>query len=50
MYEQVPSDSDQNHDVRSSNNTKVDIALKLRTRELRHDDRNENRLKGEKAI
>jgi hypothetical protein len=32
------------------NNTKVDTALKLRARELRHDSRKGNRLKEEKAI
>jgi hypothetical protein len=50
IHEQVPSDSDQNHSVRSTNNTKVDAAPKLRVRKLRHDSRKGNRLKGEKAI
>jgi hypothetical protein len=34
IHEQVPSDSDQNHSVRRTNNTKVDVAPKLRAREL----------------
>jgi hypothetical protein len=50
IHEQVPSDSDQNHSGRSTNNTKIDAAPKLRARELRHDSRKGNRLKGEKAI
>jgi hypothetical protein len=50
IHEQVPSDSDQNHSVRSTNNTKDDAASKLRTRKLRRDSRKGNRLKGEKAI
>jgi hypothetical protein len=50
MHEQVPSDSDQNHSVRSTKNTKVDAAPKLRARELRYDRRKGNRLKREKAI
>jgi hypothetical protein len=36
--------------VKSTNNTKVDAALKLHARELRHNDRKGNRLKREKAI
>jgi hypothetical protein len=36
--------------MKSTNNTKVDAAPKLRARELRHDDRKGNRLKREKAI
>jgi hypothetical protein len=48
IYEQVPLD--QNHSVRSTNNTKIDAAPKLSARELRHDSRKGNRLKGEKAI
>jgi hypothetical protein len=50
IHEKVPSDSDQNHSVRSTNNMKVDVAPKLRARKLRHDSRKGNRLKGEKAI
>jgi hypothetical protein len=50
MHEQVPSDSNQNHSGRSTNNTKIDAASKLRARELRYDNRKGNRLKGEKAI
>jgi hypothetical protein len=50
IYEQVPSDSDQNHSGRSTNNTKIDAAPKLRARELRHDIRKGNRLKGEKVV
>jgi hypothetical protein len=50
IHEQVPSDLDQNHSVRSMNNTKVDAAPKLHARKLRHDSRKGNRLKGEKAI
>jgi hypothetical protein len=36
--------------VKSTNNTKVDTAPKLRARELRHNGRKGNRLKREKAI
>jgi hypothetical protein len=36
--------------VRSTKDTKVDAAPKLRARELRHDSRKGNRLKREKAI
>jgi hypothetical protein len=36
--------------VKSTNNMKVDAALKLRVRELRHNGRKGNRLKREKAI
>jgi hypothetical protein len=50
MHKQVPSDSNQNHRGRSSKNTKVDAASKLRAREVRHDSRKGNRLKREKAI
>jgi hypothetical protein len=38
------------HDVKSMVETKVDVALKLRARELRLNDGKRNRLKGEKAI
>jgi hypothetical protein len=50
IHKQVPSDSKQNHSGRSMNNTKNDAAPKLRARELRHDSRKGNRLKGENAI
>jgi hypothetical protein len=36
--------------VKSTNNTKVDAAPKLRARELRHNGKKGNRLKREKAI
>jgi hypothetical protein len=42
IHEQVPLDSDRNHSVRSTKNTKVDAAPKLRGRELRHDSRKGN--------
>jgi hypothetical protein len=38
------------HDVQSMVETKADVALKLRARELRLNDRKRNRLKEEKAI
>jgi hypothetical protein len=38
------------HDVKSMVETKVDVAPKLRARELRLNDGKKNRLKGEKAI
>jgi hypothetical protein len=38
------------HDVKSMVETKVDVAPKLRVRELRPNDGKRNRLKGEKAI
>jgi hypothetical protein len=50
IHEQVPSDSDQNHSVKSTKNTKVDAAPKLRARELRHDSRQGNRLKGKRPF
>jgi hypothetical protein len=49
MHKQVPSDSNQNHSGKSTNNTKNDAVPKLRARELRHDSRKGNRLKGEKG-
>jgi hypothetical protein len=50
IHEQVPSDSNQNHIGRSTNNTKINATPKQRARELRHDSKKGNRLKGEKAI
>jgi hypothetical protein len=50
IHEQVPSDSDQNHSGRSTNNTKIDAVSKLRARELRHDSKKGNRLKGERLF
>jgi hypothetical protein len=50
IHEQVPSDSDQNHSVKSTKNPKVDAAPKLRARELRHDSRKGNRLKRERPF
>jgi hypothetical protein len=38
------------HDVKSMVETKADVALKLRARELRLNGGKRNRLKGEKAI
>jgi hypothetical protein len=38
------------YDVKSMVETKVDVAPKLRARELRLNGRKKNRLKGEKAI
>jgi hypothetical protein len=50
MRGQVSSDSNQYYRGRSTKNTKVDAALKLLARELRHDSRKGNRLKDKRLF